>query len=187
MYHPVLAIHSSPAAFAAALAAVPAPASVPWGQATAQARQDYLDFTAPNHDPEAFALLKRRLRPNLENQAQSPGAVFGERVRAINTVNHMFGSRRFDTIDESRNNPVTAFFAVGEGWHNNHHARPRCAVHGIRWWQVDISWMFIRVLERLGLAHCGPLLGKDEVLGTAGQRVSDVLESVAHEGPAPFV
>ncbi|OLC80403.1 MAG: hypothetical protein AUH72_11790, partial [Acidobacteria bacterium 13_1_40CM_4_65_8] len=44
---------------------------------------------------------------------------------AINTVNHMFGSRRFETVDESRNNPFTAFFAVGEGWHNNHHRYQR--------------------------------------------------------------
>ena len=48
----------------------------------------YLDFTAANHDPEAFELLKRRLRANLANQGQSPGAVFGERVRLVNTVNN---------------------------------------------------------------------------------------------------
>ncbi len=49
---------------------------------------------------------------------------------AINTVNHLFGSRRFDTLDESRNNLLTALFAVGEGWHNNHHRYQRAAATG---------------------------------------------------------
>ncbi len=49
----------------------------------------YLDFTSANHDPEAFELMKRRLRANLANQAQSPGAVFGERVRLVNTVEQL--------------------------------------------------------------------------------------------------
>ena len=56
---------------------------------------------------------------------------------AINTVNHMFGSRRFDTIDESRNNALTALFAVGEGWHNNHHRYQRAARNGFYWWEFD--------------------------------------------------
>ena len=58
---------------------------------------------------------------------------------AINTVNHMFGSRRFETIDESRNNPLTAFFAVGEGWHNNHHRYQRAARNGFYWWEFDLD------------------------------------------------
>ena len=62
---------------------------------------------------------------------------------AINTVNHMFGSRRFDTIDESRNNALTAFFAVGEGWHNNHHRYQRAARNGFYWWEFDLTWYVI--------------------------------------------
>ena len=58
---------------------------------------------------------------------------------AINTVNHMFGSRRFDTLDESRNNPLTAFFAAGEGWHNNHHRYQRAARNGFYWWEFDLT------------------------------------------------
>ena len=58
---------------------------------------------------------------------------------AINTVNHMFGSRRFETVDESRNNPFTAFFAVGEGWHNNHHRYQRAARNGFYWWEFDLD------------------------------------------------
>ena len=59
---------------------------------------------------------------------------------AINTVNHMFGSRRFDTVDESRNNPLTALFAAGEGWHNNHHRYQRAARNGFYWWEFDLTW-----------------------------------------------
>ncbi len=71
---------------------------------------------------------------------------------AINTVNHMFGSRRFETVDESRNNPVTAFFAVGEGWHNNHHRYQRAARNGFYWWEFDVTWYVIRAMNAVGLA-----------------------------------
>ena len=71
---------------------------------------------------------------------------------AINTVNHMFGSRRFDTIDESRNNAFTAFFAVGEGWHNNHHRYQRAARNGFYWWEFDPTWYVIRAMAAVGLA-----------------------------------
>jgi stearoyl-CoA desaturase (delta-9 desaturase) len=70
---------------------------------------------------------------------------------AINTVNHMFGTRRFDTIDESRNNVFTAFFAVGEGWHNNHHRYQRAARNGFYWWEFDPTWYVIRLMQMLGL------------------------------------
>jgi stearoyl-CoA desaturase (delta-9 desaturase) len=70
---------------------------------------------------------------------------------AINTVNHMFGSRRFETVDESRNNPVTAFFAVGEGWHNNHHRYQRAARNGFYWWEFDATWYVIRAMKAVGL------------------------------------
>ena len=70
---------------------------------------------------------------------------------AINTVNHMFGSRRFDTIDESRNNALTAVFAVGEGWHNNHHRYQRAARNGFYWWEFDPTWYVIRLMAVLGL------------------------------------
>ena len=71
---------------------------------------------------------------------------------AINTVNHMFGSRRFDTIDESRNNPLTALFAAGEGWHNNHHRYQRAARNGFYWWEIDLTWYAIRAMAVIGLA-----------------------------------
>ena len=71
---------------------------------------------------------------------------------AINTVNHMFGSRRFDTVDESRNNPLTALFAAGEGWHNNHHRYQRAARNGFYWWEFDVTWYAIRAMQALRVA-----------------------------------
>jgi stearoyl-CoA desaturase (delta-9 desaturase) len=71
---------------------------------------------------------------------------------AINTVNHMFGSRRFETHDESRNNVLTALFAAGEGWHNNHHRFQRAARNGFYWWEFDPTWYIIRAMAALGLA-----------------------------------
>ena len=64
----------------------------------------------------------------------------------------LFGSRRFDTIDESRNNAITAFFAVGEGWHNNHHRYQRAARNGFYWWEFDPTWYVIRLMAAVGLA-----------------------------------
>jgi stearoyl-CoA desaturase (delta-9 desaturase) len=64
----------------------------------------------------------------------------------------MFGSRRFDTIDESRNNVFTAVFAVGEGWHNNHHRYQRAARNGFYWWEFDPTWYTIKLMQMLGLA-----------------------------------
>ena len=71
---------------------------------------------------------------------------------AVNSVCHMFGSRPFETKDRSTNHWLVGLLGMGEGGHNNHHASPRSARHGIKWWHFDTSWKVIRVLERLGLA-----------------------------------
>ncbi len=71
---------------------------------------------------------------------------------SVNSVCHFFGSRRFATDDESTNVFWLALPSMGEAWHNNHHAFPRSAVHGLRWWEVDPSALVIRGLQRLGLA-----------------------------------
>jgi stearoyl-CoA desaturase (delta-9 desaturase) len=71
---------------------------------------------------------------------------------AINTINHMFGSRRFDTIDDSRNNALMALFAAGEGWHNNHHRYQRAARNGFFWWEFDPTWYVIKAMAVFGLA-----------------------------------
>jgi stearoyl-CoA desaturase (delta-9 desaturase) len=70
---------------------------------------------------------------------------------AVNSVGHYFGDRRFATSDESRNVGWLALPSLGEAWHNNHHAFPRSYTHGMRWYEIDISALAIRFLERLGL------------------------------------
>jgi stearoyl-CoA desaturase (Delta-9 desaturase) len=71
---------------------------------------------------------------------------------SVNSVCHTFGRRMFETSDRSRNEWIVGLLAFGEGWHNNHHAFPRSAFHGMRWWQIDFSAYLIWTLERLGLA-----------------------------------
>jgi stearoyl-CoA desaturase (Delta-9 desaturase) len=71
---------------------------------------------------------------------------------SINSVCHVFGRRRFATDDESRNVVWLALPTFGEAWHNNHHAFPTSAIHGLRRWELDPSAAVIRTLERLGLA-----------------------------------
>jgi stearoyl-CoA desaturase (delta-9 desaturase) len=71
---------------------------------------------------------------------------------SINSICHLWGSRPFQTGDCSRNNFLFGILALGEGWHNNHHAFPTSARHGLRWWQIDVSYWIIRALACLGLA-----------------------------------
>jgi stearoyl-CoA desaturase (Delta-9 desaturase) len=71
---------------------------------------------------------------------------------SINSLCHFFGRRSFDTDDESRNLMWLAPFSLGEAWHNNHHAFPTSAAHGLRRFEIDPSALVIRTLERLGLA-----------------------------------
>jgi len=70
----------------------------------------------------------------------------------VNSATHMWGSRRFNTRDDSRNNLWVALITFGEGWHNNHHAHPTSARHGLAWWEFDPSWLLLRVLRKLGVA-----------------------------------
>ena len=71
---------------------------------------------------------------------------------SINSICHFMGTRRFVTDDESRNVFWLSVLSLGESWHHNHHAFPRSAHHGLRWWEVDLSGALISGLERLGLA-----------------------------------
>jgi len=70
----------------------------------------------------------------------------------INSATHMWGARRFATRDDSRNNWWVALITFGEGWHNNHHAHPTSARHGLAWYEFDPSWIQIRLLSLLGIA-----------------------------------
>jgi len=71
---------------------------------------------------------------------------------SVNSVCHTFGRRPFETGDRSTNHWLVALLGLGEGWHNNHHAFPHSAFHGLRWWQIDFSAYVILILERLRLA-----------------------------------
>jgi stearoyl-CoA desaturase (delta-9 desaturase) len=72
---------------------------------------------------------------------------------SVNSVCHTFGKREFETRDRSRNEWVVGLLGFGEGWHNNHHAFPRSAFHGLHWWQFDLSGYVIWTLERVGLVR----------------------------------
>lgn len=67
----------------------------------------------------------------------------------INSLAHVFGSRRYDTADTSRNNFALALLTMGEGWHNNHHRSAWIARQGRRWWEIDMTWYVLVVLEKL--------------------------------------
>ena len=71
----------------------------------------------------------------------------------VNSATHAFGYRNFDCPDLSRNCWWVAILSFGEGWHNNHHAHPGSARHGLRWFEFDITWMHIRLLQKLGLTR----------------------------------
>ncbi len=71
----------------------------------------------------------------------------------VNSATHMWGARRFATRDDSRNNWWVALITFGEGWHNNHHAHPTSARHGLAWWEFDPSWLTLKVLRKLGVAQ----------------------------------
>jgi stearoyl-CoA desaturase (delta-9 desaturase) len=70
----------------------------------------------------------------------------------VNSATHLWGSRRFVTRDDSTNNWWVALLTFGEGWHNNHHAHPTSARHGLAWYELDLNWIGIRTLQLLGLA-----------------------------------
>ena len=71
---------------------------------------------------------------------------------AVNSATHMWGSRRFETRDDSTNNWWVALLTFGEGWHNNHHAHPTSARHGLAWYELDLNWIGISFLRMFGLA-----------------------------------
>jgi stearoyl-CoA desaturase (Delta-9 desaturase) len=89
------------------------------------------------------------------------GLVWGGLVRiffvhhvtwSINSVCHLWGRQAYRSHDESRDNFIFGILGMGEGWHHSHHAFPTSARHGLRWWQIDMSYYFIRLLSLIGLA-----------------------------------
>ena len=71
---------------------------------------------------------------------------------SVNSLSHLFGYQTYETGEDSRNNWLVALVAAGEGWHNNHHHDPASASVQHRWWEVDVTYYLIVLLQRLGLA-----------------------------------
>ena len=93
----------------------------------------------------------------------------------VNSASHRWGYRNYETSDRSRNNWFVALLTNGEGWHNNHHATPRACSQGHRWWEVDLTFTFVRMLQVVGLAW-------DVVAGASAQTHSGIR---ATRGPNP--
>lgn len=89
---------------------------------------------------------------------------------AVNSVCHRWGGRPFRTNDLSRNNPIIGLLGLGEGWHNNHHAFPSSAIHGLRWYQFDLSGYLIRVMGLLRLARDVVIVRKEQWLARWNQQ-----------------
>jgi stearoyl-CoA desaturase (delta-9 desaturase) len=83
---------------------------------------------------------------------------------AINSATHMWGYRNYDTDENSKNNWLFALATNGEGWHNNHHADPRSAAHGHKWWELDVTYLTLCFLQRLGIVRnlVGPRMTTEE-------------------------
>lgn len=78
----------------------------------------------------------------------------------VNSATHMFGYQSYESNDNSRNCWWVALLTYGEGWHNNHHAYQYSARHGMKWWEIDLTWMTIQFLQVLGLAQKVKLMEK---------------------------
>lgn len=72
-------------------------------------------------------------------------------IYSVNSLGHLFGSRRFESLDQSRNNIILALLTFGDGWHNNHHFYQRSARHGFYWWEVDLTLYILKALSYLGI------------------------------------
>ncbi len=70
---------------------------------------------------------------------------------SVKSLAHVWGYRNYETNENSRNNIFVGLLSNGEGWHNNHHAQPRSASHGHKWWELDVTWITILLLKQLGL------------------------------------
>ncbi len=108
-----------------------------------------------------FLLLQLPLAAGLYALGGWSWVIYGIFVRAVflwhatwfvNSATHRWGYRTFAAKDNSRNLWWVSLVTYGEGWHNNHHAHPRAAQTGWRWWEVDVTWWTIQLLRRLGLA-----------------------------------
>lgn len=91
----------------------------------------------------------------------------------VNSATHLWGSRRFETEDDSTNNWWVALLTFGEGWHNNHHAFARAARHGLAWYELDMNWLAIRALALMGLATSVYVVPKQVEVNREAARFSE--------------
>jgi fatty-acid desaturase len=97
----------------------------------------------------------------------------------VNSATHIWGSRRYETHDDSTNNWWVALLTFGEGWHNNHHAHPRAARHGVAWYEVDTNWWTIRTMQMLGLAKSIKLIKSPKRQESAKPATKEFAEATA--------
>jgi len=125
-----------------------------------------------------------------------PGVVWGFVVSTlalfhgtmlINSLAHVFGSRRYNTSDDSRNNGLLALITLGEGWHNNHHHYMSSARQGFFWWEIDVSYYTLKLLAWLGIIWDLRLPPQHVVLASArasaSAKAGDVIEAKPNSMP----
>ena len=98
---------------------------------------------------------------------------------SVNSVCHTFGRQPFQTPDRSKNEWIVGLLALGEGWHNNHHAFPRSAVHGLRWYQFDLSAYIIRLLAAMRLVRNVWIVPRDRMKASLANYRRQVTDAVA--------
>ena len=122
---------------------------------------DPLNAALHHHWPDQLQKRDLDVLTRLYSTPIGTGLLWGGLVRmflvhhsfwSINSICHLYGRAPYKARDRSRNNPWVGVLAFGDGWHNNHHMFPSAAVHGFRWWQVDVNGYFILLLEMTGLA-----------------------------------
>ncbi len=95
----------------------------------------------------------------------------------INSLSHLWGNRRYETTDDSRNNPVLAIVTLGEGWHNNHHHYQVAARQGFFWWEIDVTYYILRALSAVGFVW--------DLHGVPDHVLEDTVDAGEAERPAP--
>lgn len=100
----------------------------------------------------------------------------------VNSATHTWGYRNFSTPDDSQNLWWVGVLSLGEGWHNNHHAQPRSAAHGMRWWEVDVTYAVIKLMEKLGLAWDVVEPRLEGLPASRGSKQSGSQKGISYEG-----
>lgn len=102
---------------------------------------------------------------------------------SVNSICHLFGRSPFATRDQSKNNALCALLTLGEGWHNNHHAFPSSARHGLFWWQLDMTYIAVCLLKRCGLVWDVRLPDKGQLAGRGATIASTLQRQEASQVP----